>query len=104
MYIQASRLLKNYSCWILTLEKSGPRPRGRVETRAARLGPPLSLMVKQIGVTFSRTFLTPDTRTSDVIVMYVNTLSMEFVVVSGNLKSYTAPRPAFSPGAIGIAY
>ena len=60
--------------------------------------------MKQIGVTFSRTFLTPDTRTSDVIVMYVNTLSMEFVVVSGNLKSYTAPRPAFSPGAIGIAY
>ena len=99
MYIQASRLLKNYSCWILTLEKSGPRPRGRVETRAARLGPPLSH-----GVTFSRTFLTPDTRTSDVIVMYVNTLSMEFVVVSGNLKSYTPPRPAFSPGAIGIAY
>ena len=29
---------------------------------------------------------------------------MEFVVVSGNLKSYTAPRPASSPGAIGIAY
>ena len=57
VYIQASRLLKNYSCWILTLEKSGPRPRGRVETRAARLGPPLSH-----GVTFSRTFLTPDSR------------------------------------------
>jgi hypothetical protein len=31
-------------------------------------------MVKQIGVTFSRTFLTPDTRTSDVIVMYVNVI------------------------------
>ena len=56
------------------------------------------------------TFLTPDsdTRTSDVIASCTSTLSMEFVVVSGNLKSYTAPRtaprPAFSPGAIGIAY
>ena len=55
------------------------------------------------------TFLTPDsdTRTSDVIASCTSTLSMEFVVVSGNLKSYTAPRtaprPAFSPGAIGIA-
>ena len=47
MYIQASRLLKNYSCWILTLlEKSGPRPRGRVETRGPVSAPPADVAAR----------------------------------------------------------